>query len=161
VYRSLIRAETARKKLFSHGLRPTFLATPPEHVISELEAINCLREGQLKEAKVLLSRAQEGSPATKCRINGTEYSRFRDSDDRTASILEVFAQDVYAWVPFEQIVKITIKSPKHLRDLLWVPATIEVTDRPPVDVFLPVLYVGSEQDENDQIRLGRMTDWLG
>jgi type VI secretion system protein ImpE len=56
---------------------------------------------------------------------------------------------------------VTITAPKHLRDLLWLPATMEVVDRTPVDVFLPVLYAGSEHDENDKIRLGRMTDWLG
>lgn len=160
VYRNLIRAESARKKLFDQGLKPTFLADPPPYVTAVLEAINCLREGKLAEAKVLVNQSQEESPSIKCRVNGTEYLTFRDSDDRTASILEVFAQDVYAWVPFAQIVKVTINAPKHLRDLLWVPASMEVMDRPPVDVFLPVLYVGSEQDENDQIRLGRMTDWI-
>jgi type VI secretion system protein ImpE len=160
VYRNLIRAEAIRKKLFSQGLKPTFLTTPPDHVTYELEAVNCLREGKAVEAKALLARSEEVSPPITCRIDGTEFTHFRDSDDRTASILEVFAQDVYAWVPFGQIVKLTIDAPKHLRDLLWVPATMEVIDRPPVDVFLPVLYVGSEQDQNDQIRLGRMTDWL-
>ena len=161
VYRNLIRAETARRKLFSHGLKPTFLADPPDHVTYQLEAINCLRGGNAVEAKALLTRSQEGSPPITSRINGKEFSGFRDSDDRTASILEVFAQDVYSWVPLGQIIKVTISAPKHLRDLLWVPATMEVVDRPPVEVFLPVLYAGSEHDENDQIRLGRMTDWLG
>lgn len=159
VYRNLIRAEGARKKLFSQGLKPTFIVDPPDYVTDQLAAINCLREGNAVEAKALLSRSQDGSPAIKCRINGKEFSGFRDSDDRTASILEVFARDVYIWVPLGQVIKVTINPPKHLRDLLWVPATMEVSDRPPLDVFMPVLYEGSEQDENDQIRLGRMTDW--
>jgi type VI secretion system protein ImpE len=160
VYRNLIRAESARKKLFTEGLKPAFLSNVPAYVTAQLEAVNCLRGGELVEAKARLAQSQMEVPLLKCRVNGTEFTGFRDSDDRTASILEVFAQDVYAWVPFEQIVKLTINAPKHLRDLLWVPATMEVVDRPPVEVFLPVLYAGSEQNENDQIRLGRMTDWL-
>jgi protein involved in temperature-dependent protein secretion len=28
-------------------------------------------------------------------------------------------------------------------------------------VFLPVLYVGSEQHESEQVRLGRITEWVG
>jgi type VI secretion system protein ImpE len=160
VYRNLIRAESSRRKLFSNGLRPTFLVDPPEYVIHQLDAINYLREGNAVEATACLTRSQEGSPSLRCRINGDEFSGFRDSDDRTASVFEVFAQDVYVWVPLGQIQKITINRPKHLRDLLWVPATMEMGDRPPVDVFLPVLYAGSEQDENEQIRLGRMTDWV-
>lgn len=160
VYRHLIRAESARRKFFSNGLKPTFLVDPPEYVIHQLGAMNSLREGHAEEARACLTRAQEGSPPLRFRINGTEVSNFRDSDDRTASILEVFAQDVYVWVPLGQIHKVTINEPKHLRDLLWVPATMEVADRPPADVFLPVLYAGSEQDENEQIRLGRMTEWI-
>jgi len=160
VYRNLIRAENTRKKLFTQGLKPAFLSDIPAHATAQLNAIDCLRRSELAEAKALLNQSQSEVPSLKCRINGTEFPSFRDSDDRTASILEVFAQDVYAWVPFEQIVKLTINAPKHLRDLLWVPASMEVVDRPPVDVFLPVLYVDSEQDDNDQIRLGRMTDWL-
>jgi type VI secretion system protein ImpE len=161
IYRNLIRAENARQKLFSQGLTPKFLVDPPDYVMDQLEAIHCLRGGNAAEAKALLGRSQGGLPTITCRINGKEFSGFWDSDDRTASILEVFAHDVYVWVPLGHIVKVTITAPKHLRDLLWLPATMEVVDRTPVDVFLPVLYAGSEHDENDQIRLGRMTDWLG
>jgi type VI secretion system protein ImpE len=160
VYRNLIRAENTRKKLFNQGLKPAFLSDAPAHATTQLKVIDCLRNGEFAEAQTLLSQSQSEAPSLKCRINGAEFTAFRDSDDRTASILEVFAQDVYAWVPFEQIATLTINAPKHLRDLLWVPATMEVVDRPPVDVFLPVLYVDSEQNENDQIRLGRMTDWF-
>jgi len=160
VYRNLIRAESARQKLFNNGLKPTFLVDPPEYVIHQLNAINYLREGNAVEAKACLARSQEGSPPLRCRINGNEFSGFRDSDDRTASIFEVFARDVYAWVPLGQIQKVTINGPKHLRDLLWVPAILEIEGRPPGDVFLPVLYAGSDGEADDKVRLGRMTEWL-
>jgi type VI secretion system protein ImpE len=52
-----------------------------------------------------------------------------------------------------------IASPKRLRDLLWLPATIETWETPLGEVFLPVLYVGSSTHPNDQVRLGRMTEW--
>lgn len=160
VYRQLIRAESKRKQLFEQGLMPTFLATPPTYVTNQLDAISCLRTGKSGDAKRLLEESSGRAPNCACRVNGQDYASFRDSDDRTASVLEVFARDAYLWIPVEQVVKIVIPPPTHLRDLLWMPASVEVMGRPAVDVFLPVLYPESAVQENDQIRLGRMTDWL-
>jgi len=43
---------------------------------------------------------------------------------------------------------------------LWVPASLEIEDGPVGDVFLPVLYAGSELEADDQVRLGRITEWV-
>lgn len=52
-----------------------------------------------------------------------------------------------------------IDPPKRLRDLLWAPARVQATDGTVGQVFLLVLYAGSSQHQNDQVKLGRMTDW--
>lgn len=160
VYRHLISAESKRKQLFEQGMMPMFLTPPPSYVTRQLDAVTCLRAGKSGEAKRLLEESRADVPNHSCRVNGQDYPSVRDSDDRTASVLEVFARDVYLWIPLEQVVKMVIKTPAHLRDLLWTPASVEVNGRSPVDVFLPVLYPGSTHHDNDQIRLGRMTDWL-
>jgi type VI secretion system protein ImpE len=94
-------------------------------------------------------------------VNGKPFADFRDSDDRLGPVLEVFLRENYVWLPCEQIKKITIPKPKQLRDLLWTPATIESGGGPSGEVYLPVLYVGSHGADNDQLRLGRITDWRG
>lgn len=160
VYRHLIKAESARQSVFSAHRRPTFLIEPPSYVSQQLDVIGHLQAGKAQEAKRLLEESRQGTPEFACRVNGQAYGAFRDSDDRTATVLEVFAQDAYLWIPFEHVVRMTMAPPKRLRDLLWTPASIEVIGRSPVDVFVPVLYIGSERQENDQIRLGRMTDWV-
>ncbi len=159
VYRGLIRAETARSRLFSQGLKPSFLFEAPASIQLNLDALNRLREGQSSEAKALLQRSDERRPPISGKIGGQSFSRFRDYDDLLSPVLEVYAKDTYVWLPFEQIRKITIPQPKHLRDLLWAPATIEAGAGPPGEVFLPVLYAGSHQEENDQVRLGKVTEW--
>jgi type VI secretion system protein ImpE len=74
-------------------------------------------------------------------------------------VLELFVKDKYAWLPFEQIRKIEIDPPRKLRDLVWTPARIQATDRTTGEVYIPALYAGSSEHGDDQVKLGRMTDW--
>jgi len=161
VYRQLLKADKARQRWFADGLKPTFLLEPPSWIQQQLEAGNRLRGQQTDEAKALLQQAASTSSKLQGTLNGKPFADFRDSDDRLGPVLEVFLRENYVWLPFEQVKKITIPQPKHLRDLLWTPATIEAGEGAAGDVFLPVLYVGSHSEEDDQLRLGKITDWRG
>jgi type VI secretion system protein ImpE len=159
VYRNNIKAERDRRRLFAEGLHPYFLTDPPPYVELHLDALNRLREGSFGEARQLLDRAEEERPALTGKLNGRQFLDFRDYDDVIGPILELIIQDHYTWLPFEQIKQIEIGAPKQLRDLMWVAARIESTDGTIGEVFIPALYSGSSDHENDQVKLGRMTDW--
>lgn len=161
VYRQLLKADKARQRWFAEGLKPTLLLEAPAWVQHQLEAGNRLRAQQTAEAKALLHQVTSKSAKLQGTVNGKPFDDFRDSDDRLGPVLEVFLRESYVWLPCEQIKKITIPNPKQLRDLLWTQATIESWDGPSGDVFLPVLYVGSHGEEDDQLRLGKITDWRG
>jgi type VI secretion system protein ImpE len=161
VYRQLLKADKARQRWFAEGLKPTFLLEAPGWVQHQLEACNRLRGHQTSEAKALLQQIARTSPKLQGIVNGKPFTDFRDSDDRLGPVLEVFLREVYVWLPWEQIKKITIPKPKQLRDLLWTPATLEAGEGAAGDVYLPVLYVGSHSEEDDQLRLGKITDWRG
>jgi type VI secretion system protein ImpE len=159
VYRNVLVAESARRRLFSEGLRPNFLFDPPPYVHLHLEAVNRLREGDSTEAGALLEQSDSSRPPLKGRLEGQPFLDFRDGDDLLAPFLEVIVHNTYIWLPFEQIKHLTISVPKRLRDLLWIPATVESHLGPVGEVFLPVLYAGSSEHADDQVKLGRMTDW--
>ena len=161
VYRQLLRADKARQRWFAEGLKPTFLLDLPSWTQHQLEAGNRLRGQQTEEAKALLQQAASERPKLQGIVNGKPFDDFRDSDDRLGPILEVFFRENYVWLPCEQVKKVTIPKPKQLRDLLWTPATIEAGEGEAGDVYLPVLYVGSHSEEDDQLRLGKITDWRG
>lgn len=161
VYRQLLRADKARQRWFTEGLKPTFLLDPPSWTQHQLEAGSRLRGQQTEEAKTLLRQAASECPKLQGIVNGKPFDDFRDSDDRLGPILEVFFRENYVWLPCEQVTKVTIPKPKQLRDLLWTPATIEAGEGEAGDVYLPVLYVGSHSEEDDQLRLGKITDWRG
>lgn len=159
VYRNNIKSERDRSRLFSEGLRPHFINDPPAYVDLHLNAINRLREGNFGEARETLDRAEEERPAFKGSFNGQEFSDFRDYNDIVGPVLETIVQDQYTWIPLEQISRLEIDAPKQLRDLLWTPARIETTDGTNGDIYIHSLYEGSGRHANDQVKLGRMTDW--
>lgn len=159
IYRQCLEAEKKRQRLFSDGLKPEFLADPPDYVYGLLTANNRIREGNLAEAREILDKVEEQRPAFSGKVNGVEVEDFRDYNDLTSSVLEVIIKDSYVWVPLDQVVRIELIPPKSLRDLFWIQGTLETTNGTNGEVMIPSLYVNSYQNQNEQVRLGRMTDW--
>jgi type VI secretion system protein ImpE len=157
-YRTLLDAERLRRRLFSEGLRPGFLLEPPEHVAQRLEAVNCLRAGKQAEAAELLHKANTGCAEFRGVLNGKSFEMLRDADDLFGTVLEVLARGRYFWVPLEQIETLALSPPRAPRDLLWAPARLEMNGSMG-EVFVAVLYPGSHEHPDDEIKLGRKTDW--
>lgn len=159
-YRRLLDSEAKRRRLFSEGLKPEFFAEVPEHITLRLEAVNCLRDNKPAEAKALLERAAAGMPVFKGQLNDKPFDSLRDADDLFAGVLEVMAHGVYFWVPLEQVEGLSMKGPPHRfpRDLIWVPARLE-TEASAGEIFMPVLYPNSHTHPDDQVKLGRRTEW--
>lgn len=159
MFRQNFHNERNRAKLFSDGLSPEFVTAKPTYIDDLLSAINRIREGSMLEARTMLDKVEEERPAFPCEVNGVKFSDFRDYNDVTMCVLEVFIKDSYVWLPFEQIQSIKFTKPKTLRDLFWVQAEIEMRSGTAGEMFIPALYSSSWKSENDQVRLGRMTDW--
>jgi type VI secretion system protein ImpE len=158
-YRQLVDAEQARRRLFKEGVPPNFLAEPPEHVQLRLAAVNHLRENRPAEAVALLNQAAAAVPALQGNLNDKRFDSLRDCDDLFGTVLEVMAHGNYYWVPLEQVAALTMNPPKFPRDLLWIPARLEMRDDSAGNVFLSALYPGSHEQQENQLKLGRATDW--
>jgi len=94
-------------------------------------------------------------------LNDKPFQTLRDCDDLFGPVLEVMAHGDYYWLPLQQVESLMMNAPKYPRDLLWLPAKLSLRDGPAGDVFLPALYPGSHQHADNQIKLGRQTDWQG
>ena len=158
VYRALIRAERVRQQVYDGDALPKFLLSPPAYADQYVMIVKQLRLAP-KDALARLPEAEEQYPALSGRIGDRPFSRFRDADDRIAPILEVFHGADYVWLPIEQIKRLQVSEPKSLRDLIWARVQIETYEQSVGDVFVPALYVGSHANQDDQVRLGRMTAW--
>lgn len=159
VYRNNIKAERERQRVFTEGVQPHFLNEPPAYVDYLVAALNQIREGNMTEARESLDRAEEERPALSGKLGEAEFQDLRDYDDTVGPVLELIVKDKYTWLPFEQVKRFEIMPPRQLRDLLWASARIEALDGTIGEVYVPALYAGSSQAEDDQVRLGRMTDW--
>ncbi len=159
LYKNIVEAEQARQRIFTKGGQPKFLHEPPPYTTLHLDALARLLENRPGEAKALLEESSDSRPPLKGRIDGRSFEEFRDCDDLIAPFLEVFVQTDYVWLAFEHIRRIEIAPPTKLRDLIWVPARIELHRGSLGETFLPTLYPGSSEHPNDLVKLGRMTDW--
>lgn len=162
IYRQNIAAERKRELVMTGKRLPNFILEPPGYVALQLKALSQIEAGDFAEARALLDQAAEGCPALNGSLDGEPFGNFRDADDLLNFVMEVYVQGEYIWLPLEQVRSVEIFAPAHLRDLIWTRVRIETIDDAKAftgEVFIPVLYANSHKQENEQVRLGRMTDW--
>jgi type VI secretion system protein ImpE len=159
VYRANVKAERVRAQVFSGVTEPHFLSKPPAYVDLYLAAIKHLQKGELTEARTALSQAEEDRPAIAGKLGNTSFEDFRDYDDLVGGVLELIVKDQYVWLPFEQIKRLEIVPPSQLRDFIWAPVLLESLDGTSGELYLPSLYAGTSQHPDDNVKLGRVTDW--
>jgi len=96
-------------------------------------------------------------------FNGRPFQSIEDADPRIGARLEMFVAGEYVWLPYDLIGSIQIEPPRLLRDLIW--ASARVATAPSVkaqefgEVLLPVLCPLSWRHPEDQVKLGRATEW--
>lgn len=159
IYQQNLKAERDRMAYFTEGRKPETMTATPMQMTELVNANNRIREGNIDEARQILDGVEESRPAYSCTVNGEAISDIRDYNDLTMCIFEVIFKDSYIWLPFDFVEKIEFYKPKSLRDLFWIQANVHLTNGTTGEMFFPALYAGSWKSDNDQVRLGRMTDW--
>jgi type VI secretion system protein ImpE len=154
-------AEQERRKVLAGQAQPMGLKESPEHVKLRLMALEQYGQGHLAEGNQLIFQANQVMPQTAGQVDGQKVESFRDADDLFGTVLEVFSRGRYCWVPLEQVEKLNLAEPKSPRDVLFLPAHLEIKGGLEGDVLLPGLYPESSLHDDEEIRLGRATDWLG
>lgn len=158
--RNLLAAAQAREKFYSDGWLPEFVEAPPEYLKLHLQASIAIRENKPEEAVELLRKAEELRPAVPGKCGDLEFDDFRDTDDLTASFLEVLTSSgKYFWIPFEKIRRLAFEPIESPINVLWRGARIDVQGLEGV-VYVPQLYEGSGRSDDEEIKLGRTTEWL-
>jgi type VI secretion system protein ImpE len=158
--RELLSAQIERERFLSAGTPPKFFIEPPSTVATTLGAWDRIRAGELAEAAQRLELSEAGRLPPRGRLGQAPFDDFRDSDDALAAVLEAFARGVYYWVPWEDIQYLDVQPPRSLRDLIWAPAKIALTQGILGEIYLPCLYPCSTAQSDDLIRLGQKTDWV-
>jgi type VI secretion system protein ImpE len=161
-FRQIIRGEQARRQVFRDGRVPEFLADPTAAQRSALAALTAQREGDLAEAGRLAAQAEAERVHPAGSSAGQRFDDLRDADDLLSTCFEVITTTgKYFWVAPETVLSIEFHPPKRPRDLYWRRASMQVSNGPDGEVYLPALYPVDAADPalTDALRLGRATDW--
>jgi type VI secretion system protein ImpE len=96
-------------------------------------------------------------------LNGKPFTEIRDADPDIGARLEVYAAGAYLWLPFEHVASVEIGPPQRLRDTLWIPALVQTAasfqGKDLGEVLLPAIYPFSWKHPDENVWLGRITDW--
>lgn len=161
-YRFALESEAHRRAVFAGTEQPKGLTTAPDHVKLRVEALPYLARGEHAEARRRIDEANAAMPAVSCIVNGNPIDGFYEADERFGTVLEVFGSNgVYSWVPLELVETITMNAPAAPRDVILRPARVVLKDGLDGDVLLPALYPMTHDHPDDEIKLGRATEWIG
>jgi type VI secretion system protein ImpE len=108
----------------------------------------------------LRARAFDAAPATAGRINGQAFAWLADADSRLGPVLEVIVNGRYFWLPFMRLARMVVEPPSDLRDQVWMPVKLFLTNGGETVGLVPTRYCNSERSDDPLIRLARKTEWI-
>jgi type VI secretion system protein ImpE len=160
--RRALDAEGHRRAVFAGVAEPKALVFAPAHVALRLEALPYLARREYAAARKRLDEANAAVPVLAGTFNGRRFAGLYDADERFGTVLEVFVSSgAYCWVPLEHVESIIANPPQAPRDVIWRPVHLTLSDGTDGDVLLPGLYPGTHEHPDDDVRLGRATEWVG
>lgn len=159
-FRNLILAEQERQRITEENQIASLLTDPPDYLDAFASFRQQLASGNIKEAESIFKSIEELRPPVSGKLNGNAFSGLGDTDSFLFPVLEAFVHERYVWIPFEALREVVISPPEKLMDLLWIPASITTWAGLAVNCFLPVLYPNSYQEDDERIKMGRLTQWI-
>ena len=153
--------ELQRAAVWRDGMVPEFIETPDDVTNKLLWALSCLRSGETNDYHEAMDFVLEKAPLVKLTIDGKEHVGFRDLDDVTATVFEVFTlQGNYVWLPHYLVKSVDVSKPTRLVDHLWSKARITLHDGRSLVFFMPGIYFNStDESSSDFLKLGRESHW--
>ena len=168
MYREALHCERLREEIFAGKRSPIIFGEPEGWVALAMEALRVTAEGRYAESQQLREQAFEAAPVTSGSMScgtsesgddGQAFEWIADADTRLGPILEAVVNGRYYWIPFHRIREIHVEEPEDLRDVVWMPVHFVWANGGETVGLIPSRYPGSENQEEDQIRLARRTEW--
>lgn len=132
-------------------------------IISYQRLLECERQRREMYRSGSFSASDPPARPVRGRLNGESFEILESGDPRLGARLEVFLAGQYSLIPFEHLSKLTIDPPETLRNLFWAPATLQGGDNLQGadlgDVVLPALTPFAWEHPDEEVQLGRVTEW--
>jgi type VI secretion system protein ImpE len=155
-FKALVKAESMRRRnrLFDIVPKPI-----PKHARALWRANKRLREDDPAGALKWIDRADAAAPVLRGFLDGREFNDIRDSDDRFTSVLEMYADGVPIWCPWNAIRRVKLAPAKFVMDRFARFAELRLRDGSDHEVYLPLLYPGSHEADG-AFATGLQTDHI-
>jgi type VI secretion system protein ImpE len=158
-YGAAVTCELLRREVFAGTRTPLVLGELLPWISLLLEALTAEARGRSGEAGELRAQALEQAHPVPGAIDGEPFGWIADADPRLGPVCEAMIDGRYYWVPFERLRAVGLEAPSDLRDVVWMPAHLDLAGGGEAAALLPARYPGSESDSDGMIRLGRRTEW--
>ena len=158
-YREALRCEAYRAEVFAGRHSPMVLGEPDPWMALLIQSLALSAGGHHEQAALLRGRALDEAPATSGRLDGVAFEWLADADGRMGPCLELVTNGRYYWVPFHRIRDLRFEAPADLRDFVWAPVQITWQNGGEAVALVPARYPGTEQSDDEALKLGRRTEW--
>ncbi len=158
-YREALQCEAVREAVFKGQTTPIVLGKPQTWVAHLVEALLADQRGDTALASHLRAQALADAPTTAGTVNGEPFEWIADADSRLGPVLEVVVNGRYGWVPFASLASVTFDPPEDLRDMVWLPATLEFPNGGSTVALVPTRYAPMPEGADGQLLLARRTEW--
>ena len=159
-YREAIRCERWREQVFAGTRAPLLFGTPEPWMAQLIEALRVDAAGDRAGAAQLRAAAMAAAPAIEGSIYGAAFAWLADADLRLGPTLELISNGNYYWLPMQHIARLQFDAPADLRDQVWMPAMLTLTNGGELVGFVPTRYPGSAASTDSAVLLARRTDWV-
>jgi type VI secretion system protein ImpE len=158
-YLNNVKAEQERLKVLQGGQLPSIMPELPKYFPEYLDYLDALKSGKFEDARAKLTHIDQARPAVQGTFNGKPFEGFSDTDARLFAFLETFVHERYVWIPLETVRELIVHEPKNSLDLIWVTASITTWEGLSMNCSMPVIYPETSLAQDDQLKLGRHTEW--
>lgn len=158
-YRETIRCEMLRDQVFAGARLPSMPDAAPRWLSALASALHQQALGGLEQAAQIRSQAFEEAEACRFEVDGKPATWLADADSRLGPVCELFMDQEYHWVPFSDIAVLETQAPEDLRDLFWLPCSVQMRDGQSFSALMPCRYPQDLPEEEDALLLCRKTGW--
>jgi type VI secretion system protein ImpE len=159
-YRTALICEELRAEVFAGKRTPLLFGEPARWAALLVQSLGLTAQGQAAEAAALHTEAFDQAPVSSGKIDDKPFAWLADGDSRLGPMLEAVVEGKYYWIPFSNLSAIRIEQPADLRDLVWIPAYLTLSNGGEIVALIPTRYPGSETNADTAIRMARKTEWV-
>jgi type VI secretion system protein ImpE len=158
-YGDAVRCEFIRRDVFEGKKSPMVFGQPEQWLALLIESLLLAGRGEASKAEDYRRHAFDDAEPSSGVLDGRSFEWICDADSRLGPVLEAVINGRYYWVPFSRLSTVSVEPPADLRDMVWMPASLQFENGGESVALIPTRYPGSDASGDGLLALARKTIW--